>query len=399
MPSMACSACATSAASRPSEGLPSSMAGKRKSTTGKAGPPAEADVAAIRGRIDALDRQLGELISERARLAQQVGVAKGRHGAADFYRPEREAQVLRGVVERNEGPLRNEEMLRLFREIMSACLAQEEPLKVGYLGPEGTFSQSAVYHHFGHSVRALPLGTIDEVFHEVESGVADFGVVPVENSTEGTVNHTLDLFLSSPLKICGEVELRVRQHLLGTMDSLEQVARVCAHPQSLAQCRAWLREYLPGVPTLEAVSNAEGARRARDEAGTAAIAGDAAAEVYGLGRLVSDIEDRPDNTTRFLVVGRKLFPPSGDDKTSLLLSSNKGEDAGALHRLLAPLARHDVNMTRIESRPSRRRKWHYVFFLDVDGHAEDEAVAAALEELRRETELFRVLGSYPKAVF
>lgn len=375
------------------------MAGKRKSTTGKAGPPAEADVAAIRGRIDALDRQLGELISERARLAQQVGVAKGRHGAADFYRPEREAQVLRGVVERNEGPLRNEEMLRLFREIMSACLAQEEPLKVGYLGPEGTFSQSAVYHHFGHSVRALPLGTIDEVFHEVESGVADFGVVPVENSTEGTVNHTLDLFLSSPLKICGEVELRVRQHLLGTMDSLEQVARVCAHPQSLAQCRAWLREYLPGVPTLEAVSNAEGARRARDEAGTAAIAGDAAAEVYGLGRLVSDIEDRPDNTTRFLVVGRKLFPPSGDDKTSLLLSSNKGEDAGALHRLLAPLARHDVNMTRIESRPSRRRKWHYVFFLDVDGHAEDEAVAAALEELRRETELFRVLGSYPKAVF
>lgn len=375
------------------------MTGERRTTTGESGPPAEGDVAAIRGRIDALDRELGELISERARLAQQVGVAKGRHGAADFYRPEREAQVLRGVVERNEGPLRNEEMLRLFREIMSACLAQEEPLKVGYLGPEGTFSQSAVYHHFGHSVRALPLGTIDEVFHEVESGVADFGVVPVENSTEGTVNHTLDLFLASPLKICGEVELRVRQHLLGTMDSLEQVARVCAHPQSLAQCRAWLREYLPGVPTLEAVSNAEGARRARDEAGTAAIAGDAAAEVYGLGRLVSDIEDRPDNTTRFLVVGRKLFPPSGDDKTSLLLSSNKGEDAGALHRLLAPLARHNVNMTRIESRPSRRRKWHYVFFLDVDGHAEDEAVAAALEELRRETELFRVLGSYPKAVF
>ncbi|CAG0943170.1 chorismate mutase / prephenate dehydratase [Gammaproteobacteria bacterium] len=378
------------------------MARKRKSSPGsrrRARPaPPEVDLGAIRARIDALDAELGERISERARLAQQVGVAKGRHGAVDFYRPEREAQVLRGVAARNRGPLSNEEMVRLFREIMSACLAQEEPLKVGYLGPEGTFSQSAVYKQFGHSVRALPLGTIDEVFHEVESGAADFGVVPVENSTEGTVNHTLDLFLGSPLKICGEVELRVRQHLLGTMPALEQVARVCAHPQSLAQCRAWLREYLPGVPTVEATSNAEGARRARDEAGTAAIAGDAAAEVYGLDKLVADIEDRPDNTTRFLVVGRKLFPPSGDDKTSLLLSSSKGEDAGALHRLLAPLAEHKVNMTRIESRPSRQRKWHYVFFVDVDGHAEERHVARALEQLRRQADLFRVLGSYPKAI-
>lgn len=378
------------------------MARKRKSPPKARGATkpatAEANLAAIRARIDALDAELGERISERARLAQQVGVAKGLHGAADFYRPEREAQVLRGVAGRNQGPLSNEEMVRLFREIMSACLAQEEPLKVGYLGPEGTFSQSAVYKQFGHSVRALPLGTIDEVFHEVESGAADFGVVPVENSTEGTVNHTLDLFLGSPLKICGEVELRVRQHLLGTMSSLEQVARVCAHPQSLAQCRGWLREYLPGVPTVEATSNAEGARRARDEAGTAAIAGDAAAEVYGLDKLVADIEDRPDNTTRFLVVGRKLFPASGDDKTSLLLSSSKGEDAGALHRLLAPLAKHKVNMTRIESRPSRKRKWHYVFFVDVDGHAEERHVAQALAQLRRQADLFRVLGSYPKAI-
>ncbi|MCC7330136.1 MAG: prephenate dehydratase [Gammaproteobacteria bacterium] len=376
------------------------MVRKRKRPPRKAAPaaPGGTDLAAIRDRIDALDARLGELISERARMAQQVAVAKGRHGPADFYRPEREAQVLRGVASRNKGPLSNEEMVRLFREIMSACLAQEEPLKIGYLGPEGTFSQSAVHRHFGHSVRALPLATIDEVFHEVESGAADFGVVPVENSTEGTVNHTLDLFLTSPLKICGEVELRIRQHLLGTMRSLEQVARVCAHPQSLAQCRGWLHEYLPGVPAVEATSNAEGARRARDEAGTAAIAGDAAAEVYGLGKLVTDIEDRPDNTTRFLVVGRKLFPPSGDDKTSLLLSSGKGEDAGALHRLLAPLARHRVNMTRIESRPSRRRKWHYVFFVDVDGHAEDPPVARALAGLRRQAELFRVLGSYPRAL-
>ena len=358
-------------------------------------------LATMREQIDTLDARIGQLISDRARLAQKVAVAKGvpaKGQSPEYYRPEREAEVLRNVIRRNKGPLTNEEMVRLFREIMSACLAQEEPLKIGYLGPEGTFSQSAVYKHFGHSVRALPLATIDEVFHEVESGAADFGVVPVENSTEGTVNHTLDLFLSSPLKICGEVELRVRQHLLGNLDSLDKVVRVCAHPQSLAQCRAWLREYLPAATLAEVSSNAEGARRARDEAGTAAIAGDAAAEVYGLRKLVSDIEDRPDNTTRFLVVGRKLLAPSGDDKTTLLVSSSKTEDAGALHRLLAPLADHKVNMSRIESRPSRRRKWHYVFFLDIDGHAEDKHVAKALGTLQRQSDLFRVLGSYPKAI-
>jgi chorismate mutase/prephenate dehydratase len=372
-------------------------AGRAAAAPGR--PAAGEELATMRARIDALDARIGELISERARWAQKVAVTKGRRGGpVDYYRPEREAQVLRGVVDRNDGPLSDEEMVRLFREIMSACLAQEEPLKVGYLGPEGTFSQSAVYKHFGHSVRALPLATIDEVFHEVESGAADFGVVPIENSTEGTVNHTLDLFLGSPLKICGEVEMRVRQHLLGNMKSLDQVARVCAHPQSLAQCRAWLREYLPGVPLVDATSNAEGARRARDEAGTAAIAGDAAAEVYGLDKLVADIEDRPDNTTRFLVIGRKLFPPSGADRTTLLLSSSKTDDAGALHRLLAPLAKHGVNMSRIESRPSRRRKWHYVFFVDIDGHAEEPRVAKALGQLRRHADLYRVLGSYPKAV-
>jgi chorismate mutase/prephenate dehydratase len=360
------------------------------------------ELDAIRAKIDAIDAQIQALISERARFAQQVGVAKNNGGSSggpiDYYRPEREAQVLRSVIARNEGPLKDEEIVRLFREIMSACLAQEEPLKIGYLGPEGTFSQSAVFKYFGHSVRALPLATIEEVFHEVEAGVADFGVVPIENSTGGSVNHTLDMFLSSPLKICGEVELRIRQHLLGTMDDLTKVVRVATHPQSLAQCRAWLREYLPQA-TLEPVSsNAEGARRARDEAGTAAIAGDAAAEVYGLNKLVADIEDRPDNTTRFLVIGRKLFPPSGDDRTSLLLSTADTEDAGALHKLLKPLADENVSMTRIESRPSRRRKWHYVFFVDIDGHADEERIARALERLETNAQLFRVLGSYPKAV-
>jgi len=360
---------------------------------------AVAGLEALRQEIDAVDERIQALIAARAGLAQQVAVVKGGKGsAADFYRPEREVAVLRGVVARNKGPLTDEEMVRLFREIMSACLAQEEPMKVGYLGPEGTFSQSAVYKHFGHSVRALPLGMIDEVFGEVESGAADFGVVPIENSTEGTVNHTLDMFLTSPLKICGEVEMRIRQHLLGTMTGLDKVVRVSAHPQSLAQCRGWLREFLPQAELCPASSNAEGARRARDEDGTAAIAGDAAAEVYGLAKIVADIEDRPDNTTRFLVIGRKLLEPSGNDKTSLLLSIKDTDDAGALQRLLAPLAEHQVNMSRIESRPSRRRKWHYVFFVDIDGHADDSKVAPALAKLRKRAQLFRVLGSYPKAV-
>lgn len=372
---------------------------KRTKTVARRPPRAVAGLEALRQEIDAVDQRIQALIAARAGLAQQVAVVKGGKGsAADFYRPEREVAVLRGVVARNKGPLTDEEMVRLFREIMSACLAQEEPMKVGYLGPEGTFSQSAVYKHFGHSVRALPLGMIDEVFGEVESGAADFGVVPIENSTEGTVNHTLDMFLTSPLKICGEVEMRIRQHLLGTMTGLEKVVRVSAHPQSLAQCRGWLREFLPQAELCPASSNAEGARRARDEDGTAAIAGDAAAEVYGLAKIVADIEDRPDNTTRFLVIGRKLLEPSGNDKTSLLLSIKDTDDAGALQRLLAPLADHQVNMSRIESRPSRRRKWHYVFFVDIDGHADDSKVAPALVKLRKRAQLFRVLGSYPKAV-
>lgn len=358
----------------------------------------------IRQQIDSIDVRLQELINARARCAKAAAEIKDKAGqkvttmAVDYYRPEREAQVLRQVVARNEGPLRDDEVVRLFREIMSACLAQEEPLKVGYLGPEGTFTQAAVLTHFGHSVRGLPLATIEEVFHEVESGSADFGVVPIENSTEGMVNHTQDMFLTSPLKICGEVELRIRQHLLGAMNGLDKVVRVCAHPQALAQCRAWLREYLPEVQLVPVSSNAEGARRARDEAGTAAIAGDAAAEVYGLQKLVTDIEDRPDNTTRFLVIGRKLFPASGDDRTSLLLSTSDAEGAGALHKLLEPLAADHVNMTRIESRPSRRRKWHYVFFIDIDGHADDPNIARALAHLEANAQLFRVLGSYPKAV-
>jgi chorismate mutase/prephenate dehydratase len=281
---------------------------------------------------------------------------------------------------------------------MSACLAQEEPLKIAFLGPEGTFTQTAVYKHFGHSVRALPLPSIDEVFHEVEAGHADFGVVPIENSTEGTVNHTLDRFLTTPVRICGEVELRVHQYLMGRMDSLAGIRRICTHPQSLAQCRQWLNEHLPEVERVAVSSNAEGARRARDEEGTAAIAGQTAAEVYGLTLLVPEIEDRPDNTTRFFVVGRRVFRPSGSDRTTLLVSTGDTDAPGALHRLLEPLAKHRVTLTRIESRPSRRRKWDYVFFIDLEGHVDDKPVARALTELKARASLYRVLGSYPRAV-
>lgn len=358
------------------------------------------DLSKIRQRIDEVDREIQSLINERARYAQQVGISKGELAAAvDYYRPEREAEVLRSVRDRNEGPLRDEEMLRLFREIMSACLAQQEPLKVGFLGPEGTFTQSAVYKHFGHSVRALPYGTIDEVFHEVESGAADFGVVPIENSTEGTVNNTLDMFLTSPLKINGEIELRIEQHVMGRMGSLDRIQRLCAHEQSLAQCRGWIREYLPSIELISVSSNAVGARRARDEDGTAAVGGEAAAEVYNLPILVRNIEDRGDNATRFLVIGRSLLAASGDDKTSILMStSDTREGSGILHALLKPFAEKGISMTRIESRPSRRRNWDYVFFIDVDGHVDDAPLADAIAEVEQISSLFRVVGAYPRAV-
>jgi chorismate mutase / prephenate dehydratase len=376
-----------------------SSGSRRKSAPIAGAKPLQLDLEAVRARIDAVDAEIHRCLNERARLAQQVGISKAAGGrAVDFYRPEREAQVLRAARARNAGPLRDAEVVRLFREIMSACLAQQEPLKVAFLGPEGTFTQTAVLNHFGHSVRALPLASIDEVFHEVEAANADFGVVPIENSTEGTVNHTLDRFLTSPLKICGEVELRIRQHLMGTMSALARIVRVCSHPQSLAQCREWLDEHLPGIEQVPVSSNAEGARRARDEQGTAAIAGDTAAEVYGLQVLAAEIEDRADNTTRFLVLGRKLFSPSGEDRTTLLVSVLHTDAPGALYRLLEPLAKHRVSLTRIESRPSRRRKWDYVFFIDFEGHAQDKHIAAALAALKKRTSLCRILGSYPRAV-
>ncbi|MDW8479501.1 MAG: prephenate dehydratase [Xanthomonadales bacterium] len=360
-----------------------------------AGDPSR--VGRIRARIDAIDREIQELISERARYARLLGKAKGRLArAVDYYRPEREAQVLRGVLDRNRGPLADEEMVRLFREIMSACLAQQEPLAVGYLGPEGTFSEMALRKHFGHSARALPLGSVEEVFQEVESGHADFGIVPVENSSEGSVQSTLDMLLVSPLKICGEVELRIHQYLLARSASLEAIERVYSHPQSLAQCRQWLRQHLPRAERVAVASNAEAARRARNADDAAAIAGEIAARIYGLKVLAGPIEDRPDNTTRFLVLGRELFPPSGHDKSSLLLTVK--DQPGALYHLLEPLARRGISMTRIESRPTRSGKWDYAFFIDVEGHVAEEPLRGALAELGPAASMLKVLGAYPKAI-
>ncbi len=359
--------------------------------------PAAPELADARQRIDAIDRELQALIAERARWAQQVGRAKGPLKAAiDYYRPEREAQVLRMVVDRNDGPLSDEEMVRLFREIMSACLAQQEPLRIGYLGPEGTFSQQAAQKHFGHSARLLPLASIEEVFQEVEAGHADFGIVPVENSGQGTIQSTLDMFLTSRLKICGEIELRVHQFLLSRSGRVEDVERVYSHPQSLAQCKVWLRQHLPASERVATASNAEGARRARLADDAAAIAGEAVAHVYGLKVIAGPIEDRPDNTTRFLVLGRELFPATGHDRTSLLVFVN--DQPGALFNALSPFARHGVSMNRIESRPAHQGKWQYAFFIDLSGHVGDTALRAALEELAPHAGEIRVLGSYPVAI-
>ena len=351
----------------------------------------------LRVDIDALDRQLIDLISDRARLAQAVAEVKNSSSEpTKFYRPEREAQILRKVIEQNKGPLSEEEMARLFREIMSACLALEQQLDIAYLGPEGTFTQTAALKHFGHSVNTTAFGSIDQVFREVESGASHYGVVPVENSIEGVVNHTLDMLNHSSLKICGEVELRIHHHLLSKDESLDKLTHVYSHQQSLAQCRAWLDSHLIKAERISVASNAEAARMVSEKEHVAAIASEAAGELYELNNLASNIEDEPDNTTRFLVIGKDLCPACGNDKTSLIFSApNK---PGALHKMLSCFADNGVSMTRIESRPSRREMWDYVFFADIEGHAEDAPVKKALVELEEHAAMVKLLGSYPRAV-
>jgi chorismate mutase/prephenate dehydratase len=360
---------------------------------------ADDELKTLREQIDTIDDRIRALLVERAGRAHRVAeVKRAADGAATvFYRPEREAQVLRRMRDADNGLLGGEAVARVFREIMSACLALEQKLRVAYLGPEGTFTQQAALKHFGHGADTVPLAAIDDVFREVEAAAANYGVVPVENSTEGMITHTLDSFMRFGLRICGEVELRIHHHLLiGENHKRENITRIYSHQQSLAQCRQWLDTHLPNVERVAVSSNAEAARRIRGEWHSAAIAGDTAAELYGLRKVAENIEDNPDNTTRFLIIGREAVARSGDDKTSLLVSTR--DKPGALYKLLEPFYSAGVSLTRLESRPSRNARWNYVFFIDCVGHQDDPAVQAALEGVRAEAQEVRVLGSYPRAI-
>lgn len=347
----------------------------------------------LRAQIDRIDDELLQLANRRAGLAQQIGHLKDNDAV---LRPEREAQILQRVQNHNTGPLSKQAVAQLFTEIMSQCRALEAPLSVAYLGPEGTFSEAAALKRFGSAVRGKPCITIDEVFRAVESGAVNFGMVPVENSTEGAIGRTLDLLLQSPLKVCGEVMLAVHQCLLVKGCAPGDIQTVYSHPQSFGQCQSWLNANLAHAARIQVASNAEAARLAAEQPHSAAIAGSQAAAYFGLSVCVENIEDDAKNTTRFLVIGSQDVAPSGRDKTSLVMSA--ANRPGAVHDLLVPLAKHGVSMTKLESRPARSGLWEYVFFLDIEGHQSDTKVAAALVELKQVAAFVKVLGSYPVAV-
>lgn len=368
--------------------------------------PFEKELKALRDNIDQLDRQLIDIVNQRAALAKQVADVKQREyeqalltgdkpGEILFYRPEREAQVLRRVMASNPGPMDDARMASIIREVMSACLALEKPMQVAYLGPEGTFTQAAAQKHFGSSVIAHPQISIAQVFSQVESGAVNYGVVPVENSTEGMVSHTIDNFIYSPLRICGEVELRIEHHLLAK-DTSSKVDVICAHQQALAQCRQWLDAHYPNAERVAVSSNGEAAKLAAATPGMAAIAGELAQSLYDLNRVASNIEDLANNTTRFLIIGREDVPASGCDKTSIIVSTRN--QPGALFKLLEPFEKNGIMLTRIDTRPSRTEKWAYVFFIEFEGHESDPAISKVLEELEGGSIMIKSLGSYPRAV-
>ncbi len=354
----------------------------------------------VRKDIDAIDVQLLELLNQRAKCAERVAEIKARSSSDDtpvFYRPEREAQIFDRLRELNAGPLENDTVERLFREVISGCLALEVPLSIAYLGPTGTYTESAAIKQFGQFARRRALGSIDEVFREVESGAVHYGVVPVENSTEGMVNHTLDCFVGSKLKICAEVELPIHHaFLLSAGGDANNIKRIVSHQQSLAQCRRWLDSHFAGVERVAVSSNAEAARLVAEDPTLACVAGEAAADTYGLAIYMQNIEDEPNNVTRFLVLGEQDVGPSGQDKSSLLVSTRN--EPGALVKILEPFQRHGISLTRIETRPSKTGNWSYVFFIDFDGHTDDDGIAAVLEEVSLVVMDVRLLGSYPKAI-
>lgn len=350
------------------------------------------EILRIRDRIDAIDAEVLSLISERARCAREIGHLKGESAV---YRPEREAQVLRRLLQINPGPLPPSSVQHLFTEIISACRALEKTMRIAFLGPQGTYSEEAARKQFGASAEPEPCASIGEVFRRVESGFAGYGVVPVENSSEGGIGVTLDLLLATTLRICAEVVLPIHHCLMTTAASMDGVTVVYAHAQALGQCNEWLSRHLPDAQRVPVASNAEAARRASAEPGTTAIASRAAAELYGLNLVAENIEDEPSNTTRFLVIGNQEVNPSGRDKTSLVMSAPNRP--GGLQELLAPFAKHSVSLSRLESRPSRQGLWEYMFFIDIEGHQRDEPVARALAELRDNAAFLKILGAYPVA--
>jgi chorismate mutase/prephenate dehydratase len=354
------------------------------------------ELLALRTQIDALDRELLALLNRRAGLALQVGEIKKREGSVAF-RPEREAQVIDGLKAANPGPLASESVAPIWREIMSACRALETPTRVAFLGPAGTFSELAALGYFGSSIVKVPCTSIDDVFRTTPAGAADFGVVPVENSTEGVVARSLDLFLHTPLFVIGETSLFVRHNLLRKTNSLEGIAAVLAHPQALAQCHGWLAAHLPHAERRPVASNAEGARLAALDVTLAGIASERAGSEFGLHVVAPAIQDEPNNRTRFAIVTHPERHPapraSGHDCTSLVVSVPNRP--GAVHDMLVPLKNHGVSMTRFESRPARSGQWEYYFYIDLEGHPDEPRVAAALRELRAVCAFFKVLGTYP----
>jgi chorismate mutase/prephenate dehydratase len=343
--------------------------------------------------IDEVDAKILELLNQRANLAIQVGHVKAQTNAPVF-RPEREAQVLRGVAEKNTGPLKNLDIQLIFREIMSACRALERRVVVAFLGPIGTFSEQAVYQQFGRAIEILPCVSIDEVFRATEAGTADFGVVPIENSSEGAINRTLDLLLQTSLFISGELAIPVQHSLMSKSGNMQGITKICAHSQALAQCQAWLNQHYPGIERQAMASNAQAAQLASVDESVAAIASEIAGQQYQLGIVSAHIQDDPHNRTRFAVIGRLKTTPCGQDQTSLVLAApNK---AGAVYTLLAPFSKFGVSMTRFESRPARTGNWEYYFYVDIEGHEHDQEVKQALEELNESAAFFKVLGSYPR---
>jgi chorismate mutase/prephenate dehydratase len=357
----------------------------------------------LRERIDALDGQLLTLLNERAQCALEVGKIKEQQPVDPdqpdtvFYRPERVAQIIQRLTAENSGPLSDADVELLFREITACCLGLETPMSVAYFGPQGTYTEAATIKQFGHFVQTSPMASIDEVFREVEAGGCHYGVVPVENSTEGMVNHTLDCLLGTTLRVCAEVVLPIHHALMRSQSAGadKPVTAIVSHAQSLAQCRAWLDQHYPGVPRTAVASNAEAAKQAAANPALLAVAGETAAERYELRVLATRIEDNPHNKTRFLVLGKQYVGPSGDDKTSILVSVKN--EPGALLRVLAPFEANQIGLTRIETRPARSGDWSYVFFIDFDGHQSQPGAEAALQAVKEVALEVRVLGSYPKA--